>query len=137
MCRISEGGGCVRVGRTVWHTLKGGRTEKEGQTLSRVDCLKKDLKKNIMILGFILSGFSNVLARIKKTPVSIMLKSYFRLGIFSCPNLNLKNIIVRNMSKRLLWGRKWFIKSFTVFNKSNWRCSNPNLRIFSKTFVTK
>ena len=129
--RLREGGeNCLTY-------LKRRQNRKGGANSVKGWLPKKDLKKNIMILGFILSGFSNVLARIKKTPVSIMLKSYFRLGIFSCPNLNLKNIIVRNMSKRLLWGRKWFIKSFTVFNKSNWRCSNPNLRIFSKTFVTK
>ena len=32
---------------TVWNTLKGGRTEKEGQAWSRVGCLKKDFKKTL------------------------------------------------------------------------------------------
>ena len=30
MCRIRAGGGCVRVGGTVWNTLKGASTEKKG-----------------------------------------------------------------------------------------------------------
>ena len=31
MCRIKAGGGCVRLGGTVWNTLKGGATKKEGR----------------------------------------------------------------------------------------------------------
>ena len=48
---IRKGGGCVRVGRTVWNTLKEGGTEKrggeakilkkKGQARSRDGCLIK------------------------------------------------------------------------------------------------
>ena len=46
MCRIRAGGGCVRVGGTVWNTLKKqerGSTafKKEWQVSSRDGCLKK------------------------------------------------------------------------------------------------
>ena len=30
LSQIRAGGGCIRVGRTVWNTLKGGGTEKRG-----------------------------------------------------------------------------------------------------------
>ena len=39
------------------------------------------------------------------------------------------------MSKIFFSRRKWFIKSFTVFSEMNWRCNNPKIHIFSKTFI--
>ena len=36
MCRIRAGGGCMRVGGTVWNTLKGDRTEHEHFQISSI-----------------------------------------------------------------------------------------------------